>query len=521
MTSDDSTRKLITVGIALGIFLFALDTSVVSTAMPTVIASLGGTELFSWVFATYMLAATVSTPLFGKLSDLFGQKLLFTMGVGLFLLGSALAGSSQTMTQLIVFRVIQGIGGGGLTAVAFAIIGHAYSPTERPMVQGKLGTVWAISSIIGPATGGFIVDHLSWRWAFFINVPIGIVPVVLILAYLKDVRREGASPVIDFTGAALLSASIVSLLFALLLAGTRGWSSTTTLGLFALTAILLVALVENERRVAEPIVPLGLFRLRTFSVCNTGNLITGAALFGITGFIPLFVQGVLGGSATTAGLAIMPLSLGWPLGSLVGGQAVNRFGYRTLVLIGMGLMIAGFFLLAGMGVDSTPVIIGRNMFVIGLGMGLLTPVMSAAIQNAVPAAQMGVASASVLFYQNIGGTVGVSVMGAILNSQMGIWSAQLVGSDSLRALSANLGVNLGDPSVLLKPELVGELPGTVFFALQQSLANSLTTLFVVSLAMMIFGFVVTLFMPDSTPTADIAGSATSPILAERATEVQN
>ncbi|MBI2863396.1 MAG: MFS transporter [Chloroflexi bacterium] len=506
MTSDNSRRKLITIGIALGMFLSALDTTIVGTAMPTVIASLGGTELFSWVFATYMLASTTSTPLFGKLSDLFGQRTLFVVAVGLFLLGSALAGASQTMTQLIVFRAIQGIGGGGLMALAFTIIGHVFSPTERPKIQGVLSAMWAIASIVGPATGGLIVDHLSWRWTFFINLPIGVIPVVLILANLEDVRRQGAKPAVDYVGAALLSASIVSLLFALLRAGTEGWASLSTLGLFALAAILLAVFVVNERRVEEPIVPLGLFRLRTFSVCNLGNLITGAALFGITGFIPLFVQGVLSGSATAAGMALMPLSWGWPLGSIVGGQAVNRLGYRNVGIVGMAFMVSGFYLLAGMGVDSTPIIVGRNMFLAGLGMGLLTPTVSAAIQNAVPRAQMGVASSSVVFYRSIGGTVGVSVAGAILNSQMIVWASKLVGGDSLRSLSASLGINLGDPQVLLKPELGGALPAAVRAALGQSLSNSLSTLFAVCLVLLVFGLVVSLFMPNSTPAKDMAGT---------------
>lgn len=496
-------RTLVTTGILLGIFLAALDSTVVGTAMPTVIASLGGTALYSWVFASYMLTLTTATPIFGKLCDLFGQKLPFALSVGLFLLGSALSGSAQTMPQLIVFRALQGIGGGGILAVAFTIIGHIFAPTERPKVQGLLGMVWAFSSIVGPTTGGFIVDHFSWRWTFFINMPIGVVPVILVLANLQDSRQRNEKPTIDFVGAICLAASLVSLLLALLQGSTDGWTSTYILGLFVASIVLLLIFIWNESRTPEPIVPLSLFRLRTFSLCNLDNLLAGAALFGILGFIPLFVQGVLGGSATSAGIALMPLNLGWPLGSLIAGQLVNRTGYRNMGIVGMALLAAGFYMLQGMGVDSDPLTVGRNMFVVGLGMGSLTPTLNVAVQNAVPRTHMGVASASVVFYRNIGGTVGVSVMGAIINSQMVVWVSQLVDSSLAKSLSATVGTSLSDPQVLLKPELTGQLPPGVASALEQSLANSLHSVFIVSMFISLIGLIVATFMLNSTPAKDM------------------
>jgi len=504
-TYTPTRRTLVTVGIASGVFLSSLDTTIIGTAMPTVIASLGGTELYTWVFAAYMLTSTTATPIFGKLSDLFGQRMLFAASIVLLLLGSALSGSAQTMPQLITFRALQGIGGGGLMAMAFTIIGHVFSPTERPRMQGITSAVWAISAVVGPAVGGSIVDYLNWRWAFYVNIPIGIVPAMLILSNLKDVRRHGEKPTIDFVGASCLISSITFLLLALLQGSTGDWNSSAIFGLFAVAAILLAIFIWNEGRTREPIVPLSLFRLRTFSVCNMENLLTGAALFGITGFIPLFVQGVLRGSATVAGMALMPLSIGWPIGSIAGGYLVNRLGYRNVGTAGTASMAIGFYLLTMMGIESTAVTVGRNMFVVGLAMGLLTPTVTAAIQNSVSRAHMGVASSSVAFYRNIGGTVGVSVMGAILNSQMAFWASRLLDPGITDHVPIAASTNFHDPQILLNPELSKALPDTVVTALGQSLSNSLHTVFITSLSMLLVGLAVSALMPNSTPTRDVQG----------------
>lgn len=503
MASTMTRRTLVTIGLCFGIFIAALDTTIVGTAMPTVIASLGGTELYTWVFAAYMLAFTTSTPIFGKLSDLFGQKVLFASGIGLFLLGSVLCGNAQTMAQLIIFRGLQGIGGGALMAMSFTILGHVFSPTERPKMQGVLSAVWAVASVIGPATGGFIIDHLSWRWTFYVNIPIGAIPAALILFNLRDARtREaGARTAIDFVGALTLAASILSLLLALLLGDTNGWASAGILALFILSAALLALFVWNESRSSEPIVPLSLFRLRTFSVCNLENLLSGAALFGITAFIPLFVQGVQGRSATLAGMALMPLSVAWSVGSIIGGQTVNRVGYRNITVAAMAFMATGFYLLTGLSIDSAPFTVGLDMFVAGLGMGLLTPTATSAVQNAVPRYHMGVASSSIAFYRNIGGTLGVSVLGAVLNSQMVLWASRLVDSSLVNSVNG-VNIALHGPQILLKPELSALLPEAALSALEHALLNSLHTVFTLALLMATAGFLASWLVPNSTPRKD-------------------
>ena len=497
------TRRLVaTIGLALSMFVAALDTTIVGTAMPTVIANLGGTDMYTWVFAAYMLTFTTSVPIFGKLADLYGQKVLLVASIFIFVAGSALCGGAQNMVQLIVFRGIQGIGGGAIIALAFATLGHLYNPKERPRVQGFTGAVWAIAAIIGPATGGFIVDFLSWRWVFYVNLPVGVIATVFILANLKETREHSRKPVIDYLGAALLTASIFCLLLALLTTSSRG-ISPGVLGLFAAAAILFVAFIWNENRSPEPIVPLSLFRLRTYAICNLSNFLSGAALFGVTGFIPLYVQGVLRSSATVAGMALTPMSVGWPLGSLIGGFAINRIGYRNIAILGMSAMVAGFYLLTGISIDSTPDAVGRSMFVIGFGMGFLTPSVGAAVQNAVPRAHMGVASSAMPFYRNIGGAVGVTVMGAILNSEMANWTSRLVDSSLVRSLPGLDGVKLLDPQALLQPEISSRLPAAIMSALEQSLSNSMHAVFTIAFFFVVAGLFVAFLVPNSTPARDM------------------
>jgi EmrB/QacA subfamily drug resistance transporter len=486
---------MVTVGLITGAFLAALDAAIVGTAMPTVIASLGGTELYTWVFAAFMLAFTTATLLFGKLSDLFGQRVLYAAAIGLFLLGSGLCGAAQSMVQLIIFRAVQGVGAGGLMAMSLTIVGHVFTPDERPRMQGLMSAMWAIASLAGPAVGGLLSDHLSWRWVFYVNLPVGIVPAALILTHLTDTRRDDAHPVIDFAGAALLAATVLCLLFALLWGPTLGWTAPRVLGLLGATALLLALFVWNERSVREPIVPFALFRLRAFSVCSLENFLTGAALFGIMGFIPLFAQGVLGTSATRAGTTMMPMSIGWPIGSIVAGRILGRFGYRALAAAGLLLMMAGFALLVRLGVDATPAEVGLAMLVVGAGMGTLTPTVTAGVQNAVPRAHMGVASASVAFYRNVGGSIGVSVLGAVLHSRMATAALAAVG-EAGAALPATFAADPGDPKILLDPGLLATLPAGVVAALRAALATSLSTVFAVSFVTVAVGLLAAVaFMP--------------------------
>ena len=499
-------RFLVIVAVALGIFLGALDTTIVGTAMPTVIASLGGLGLYSWVFASYMLTSTVAAPIFGKLSDLFGRKILFVVAIAIFLAGSALCGGAQTMEQLILFRGLQGIGGGGLFALAFTIIGAVFTPVERPRLQGAMSAMWAIASIVGPTTGGFIVDNLGWRWTFFVNLPIGLIPAALVLYALPEQRQAGQQRrPIDYGGALLLAGGVVALLLAVMEGGQAApWGSPYILSLFAAALLLLAGFLLVERRSPEPIVPLNLFGNRVFAVSNGGNFLTGLALFGAAGFIPLFVQGVLGESATAAGAAITPLSLGWPAGSIIGGQIVNRIGYRRISVAGTMLMTAGFYLLASMGVQTEPAEVGRNVFIIGLGMGLIAPTLVVAIQNNVRREQLGAATSSAQFFRSIGGTLGVSVMGALMANVMYREMAAAGRAGLLDGVAGALGRQLGDPQLLMQAETRSQLPAPVLQALQNGLALALHDVFLLGLVALAAGVLLALLMPDSTPAADMA-----------------
>jgi EmrB/QacA subfamily drug resistance transporter len=496
MSSPATARRLVTIGLMAGTFLAALDAAVVGTAMPTVIASLGGTDLYTWVFAAYMLAFTTVTPLYGKLSDLFGQRRLYAAAVVLFLVGSGLCGAAQSMTQLIVFRAIQGVGGGGLMAMGMTIVGHVFTPLERPRMQGLMSAMWAVASLAGPAVGGLFTDHLSWRWVFFLNLPLGVIPAGLILTHLADTRREDAHPHIDFAGALSLALAVLGLLFALLWGPSLGWTQPRVLALLAGAALLLAVFVRLETTVPEPIVPFALFRIRTFSVCSLENFLTGAALFGILGFIPLFVQGVLGTSATLAGAAMMPMSIGWPIGSILAGRLVTRLGYRSLASGGLTLMVLGFARLATLSPATTAATVGEAMLVIGLGMGVMSPTVTAGVQNAVPRSHMGVASASIAFYRNIGGSLGVSALGAVMHSRLAALAAAPVAAAGL-GVPAVLRADPGDPQVLLRHDLLASLPAGLVTGLRQALSDALTGVFGVSLVVAILGLVVALlYMPD-------------------------
>ena len=504
-------RLLVTVAVALGIFLGALDTTIVGTAMPTVIASLGGLSLYSWVFASYMLTSTVAAPIFGKLSDLFGRKVLFVIAIAIFLTGSALCGGAQTMEQLILFRGLQGIGGGGLFALAFTIIGVVFSPLERPRLQGMMSAMWAIASIVGPTTGGFIVENLGWRWTFYVNLPIGIIPAALVLYALPEQQQVSQQRrQVDYAGALLLAGGVVALLLAVMAGGQAApWGSPYILSLFGAAVLLLAAFLWVERRSPEPMVPLHLFRNRVFSVTNGGNFLTGLALFGSASFIPLFVQGVLGGSAMAAGAAVTPLSLGWPAGSVVGGQLVNRIGYRRISLIGTTLMTAGFYLLTSMGIRSEPAEVGRNVFIIGLGMGLIAPTLVVAIQNNVGREYLGTATSSVQFFRNIGGTLGVSVMGALMANVMYREIAQAGRTGQLNGVAGTLGQQLANPQLLMQADTRSQLPVAVLQVMQNGLAQALHGVFLLGLFALAAGVLLAFLMPDSTPAADMARERTA------------
>ncbi|HNA87912.1 MAG TPA: MDR family MFS transporter [Anaerolineales bacterium] len=467
---------LVTIGIMLSLFLASMESTVVATAMPTIVGQLGGLEHYSWVFSAYMLASTTTVPLYGKLSDLYGRRNLYLFAMILFLAGSMLSGLSQSMTQLIFARALQGIGAGGVMPLAFILIGEMFTLEERSRMQGFFSGVWGVSSIIGPLLGGFLVEKLSWHWIFYINVVPGLLAASLVGLAWRDSARNSAKPVIDYAGAALLSASIVSLLM-----GLMDTKSATSLSLIGLSIVLFIALMWVESRAADPILPIKLLRHdRLFLTAITHGVFSGWALFGSISFIPLFVQSVLGTSATQAGITITPLLLGWVASSIIGTRLLLKVGYYRLVLIGTSLLVVGAFFMSRIDAETSQRFIMFFVTLMGIGMGFSIPPYLIAVQTTVERRFLGTATSTMQFSRSIGGTLGVSAMGA--------------------ALSARLAANLGASG--LSPELVTQLlepaedaTAIVNEGARLALANAINLVFVIAFVSAVLALITVFFTP--------------------------
>ncbi len=485
-------RLSITIACMLSTSLAALDSTIVGTAMPTVIGDLGGLALYPWVFSAYLLASTTTVPIYGKLADLFGRKPVLLVGIGLFLAGSALCGASQSMVQLIAFRAVQGLGAGAVLPITTTIVADIYTPERRARIQGWFSGVWGVSSVVGPALGGLIVQFASWHWVFYVNVPIGLVAVaILVVALHEQVARRKRS--IDYAGAVLMSAAVTSLLLALLQGGqSLPWKSFPIIGLFVLSMVFLLAFAWQELHVPEPMLPFSLFRQRIIAVSSLAGVLSGTVMFGLTSYVPLFVQGVQGLSPTSAGAALAPMSFGWPVGSIVGGRLILRLGYRVsaisgLVFITLGAGLVRLLLVAG----SPTVIIGLFMAIIGLGLGFSSLAFLLAVQNAVPWSSRGTATASVQFFRTIGGAVGVAVMGAVLtNSMAPALAAAGIGFSGPARRSPPTGAN-----VLLDHAARLRLPPETLALLIGSLDLALHRVFLFLLVTAALGLGVALFFP--------------------------
>ena len=475
-----SSRRLnvITLGIMLSLFLASMEGTVVATAMPTIVGQLGGLDIYSWVFSMYMLTSTTTVPIYGKLSDLYGRKLVYTISMVLFVAGSVLCAMARSMEQLIFFRALQGLGAGGVLPLAFTIIGELFSLEQRARMQGLFSGVWGVSAVIGPLIGGFLVDQVSWPWVFLINVFPGILAVGIVWFAWRDVApRQVKKVAIDFQGAVILTLGALALLL-----GLDQLGSSYALWLVAAALALFVGLILVERRAADPILPLHLFRDRLFTVAIIQGLLSGWALFGSLNYVPLFVQAVLNTSATQAGITLTPMSLCWTVASIFGARLMLKMGYRTLAVIGMLLLTAGALLMAFINVNSSQLLIMAYLGMMGTGMGLAVPVFLIAVQSVVPKKDMGAATSTIQFSRSIGGTLGVSVLGAFL-------SARLSG----HLLAANI-----DPSSVSLNTLIDPIAGANLALggpLRSALAVSIADLFVVAFAAALAGLVVTFFAP--------------------------
>ena len=403
-------------GLMTALFLAALDQTIVATALPRVVGDLGGLSQYSWVFTAYMLASTVTVPLYGKLGDLYGRRPLFMVAISIFLVGSALCGVAQGMTQLVVFRFIQGLGAGGLIPLAMATVGVIVPPRDRGRYQGLIGATFAMASIAGPAVGGLIVDNTTWRWIFYINLPVGALA-LLVISLTMPRRRERREHSIDWLGAGLLSAGTAVLLLGLVWGGREyPWGSPQVVGALAFSAVLLAAFGLVERRVREPILPFDVLRNPIVASSVVCVSLVGMAMFGTISYVPLFVQGVIGTSATSSGVVLTPLMLAAVTTSIITGQFVSRTGrYRQNAVLGPIVLAFGMFLLSRMDTQTTTAEAARNMVVAGIGIGSMMQVFVLSVQNVVNRTAMGSATALTHFSRSIGATLGVAVMGLIVN----------------------------------------------------------------------------------------------------------
>lgn len=504
-------RALVFGGAMLGMLLAALDQTIVGTAMPRIIAELNGLQQYAWVFTAYMLSSTVMVPIYGKLSDLYGRRPFFLGGMLLFLLGSALSGMSQDMTQLIVFRAVQGLGAGALLPIVQAIVGDLFPPAERGKWSGLIMGVWGLSSIVGPTAGGWITDHWGWRWVFYVNMPVGAVAIATAALALPRHSRHRQHQV-DYLGAATLVGAAVPLLLAFSWAGTEyPWGSSQVVGLLVLAAALSIAFFVIEARAAEPIINPSLFKNGIYSVSVLATCLTSAGMFGAIMYLPLFVQGVIGESATEAGAVMTPMMLGFVTSSIVGGQLMARTGrYKLLALGGFALGTLGMWLLSGMGADATREEAIRNMVVTGLGLGVTMSLFVVVVQNAFPAAHLGQATASLVFFRSIGGTISVAILGSVMTNNFQAGLRASLPPDLRLAMPPGRLEGLQNPQVLLHPATAAQIQaelaalgpsGQALFeqllaAIRVSLAGAIAELFAVGTAMLVLAFIATLFLRE-------------------------
>lgn len=466
---------LVTIGIMLSLFMASMESTVVATAMPTIVGQLGGLEHYSWVFSAYMLASTTAVPLYGKLSDIYGRRKIYVIAMALFLIGSVMSGLANSMTQLIFARAMQGLGAGGIMPLAFILIGEMFNLQQRAKMQGVFSGVWGVSSVVGPLLGGFLVDQLSWRWVFYVNVIPGLIAAGLVALAWQEQAQHHERPAVDYLGAALLSSSVVTLLLGLMEFGTlNSWI------LISAAIALFIALLWVEQRAADPILPLQLFRDHLFTTAVLHGIFTGWALFGSISFIPLFVQSVMGTSATQAGITITPMLLGWVTASIIGMRLILTVGHRKLGLIGTSLFATGSFLMTLINAESHQAIMMVYVTMMGIGMGLSIPAFLVAVQTTVERRNLGTATSMLQFSRSIGGTLGVSVMGAAL-------SMRLASKLNAEGLDLNLVTQLLNP-----------LPGShivVDGGVRLAMANAIHLVFVIAFVSAVLGLVTVFFTP--------------------------
>ncbi|MFI8432671.1 MFS transporter [Streptomyces sp. NPDC079020] len=512
---DGRSKRTVMVAIGallLGMLLAALDQTIVSTALPTIVSDLGGLDHLSWVVTAYMLAATAATPLWGKLGDQYGRKKLFQTAIVIFLIGSALCGVAQNMPQLIGFRALQGLGGGGLMVLSMAIVGDIVTPRERGKYQGLFGAVFGVTSVLGPLLGGFFTEHLSWRWVFYINLPIGVVALVVIAAVLHiPVRRSKHT--IDYLGTFLIASVATCLVLVASLGGTTwAWGSAQTISLAVLAVLLLIAFIAVERRAAEPVLPLKLFRIRTFSLVALISFVVGFAMFGAMTYLPTFLQVVHGITPTMSGVHMLPMVFGMLITSTGSGQLVSRTGrWKVFPVAGTFLTAIGLLLLHRLDETSSTWEMSVYFFVFGAGLGLVMQVLVLVVQNAVTYEDLGVATSGATFFRSIGASFGVAIFGTIFTNRL---TGKL--SSALEGRSLPPGVDAD--RLAADPRAIGQLPADLRPSILSAYSTSITDVFLYAAPVVLVAFVLAWFLKEDKLRGSVTAPDTSETLASNPVE---